>query len=405
MENLKIFTDNIEKEALDQIHRLLSQDAFSDAKIRIMPDVHAGKGCVIGFTGDLGNKVIPSIVGVDIGCGILVAQIGTCNIDYKKLDDFIHAQIPSGFSVNKTSLVPFDLKQLRCYSSLRNIEWVENSIGSLGGGNHFIEIDEGEDKMKYLTIHTGSRNLGSQVAEIYQMRADEICNHHLLERKKKREELILQYKEEGRMREIQGALALLEKEFKAKEETENILYDLAYLEGKEREDYLFDMKLCQEFALLNRFNIAERIFSYMGWDLSHYFESVHNYISFTDNIIRKGSISANFGEKLIIPINMRDGCIIGYGKGNDDWNRSAPHGAGRIMSRSKAASTIKLDDYQDSMKGIYTTSVNKETIDESPFAYKSMKEIIEHIKPSVAIERIIKPVYNFKASEKPEWSK
>ena len=274
-------TDNIDDKAVEQINLLLEQDAFKNSKIRIMPDVHAGKGCVIGFTGDLGLKVIPNIVGVDIGCGMFCANLGKIDIDYKRLDDFINANIPSGMNVNEIRLVDFDLTRLRCFKSLKNLEWVENSLGSLGGGNHFIEIDESDDGEKYLVIHTGSRNLGVQVADFYQDLADQLVNHDLEGYYKKRDEILTTYKELGKEREIETALKELKKESEVSKEV--IPYELAYLEGNNREDYLHDMKICQEFAVLNRLTIAKRIAEYMGWNIDNYFESVHNYISFDDN--------------------------------------------------------------------------------------------------------------------------
>ncbi len=403
MKDLKIFTDNIDEKAVSQINLLLEQDAFKNSKVRIMPDVHAGKGCVIGFTGDLGNKVIPNIVGVDIGCGMFCANLGKIEIDFKKLDQFIHENIPSDMNVNETKLVDFDLTRLYCYDKLKNYQWIENSVGSLGGGNHFIEIDVADDGDKYLVIHSGSRNLGTQVADYYQDLADQICNHNLLDYERKRKEILTTYKELGKAQEIQSALIKLREELE--ENKHNIPYELAYLEGKERDSYLHDMKLCQDFAVLNRYTIAKRISDFMGWDLSHYFESVHNYISFEDNIVRKGAISAKKNEQVIIPINMRDGCIIGIGKGNDDWNNSAPHGAGRIMSRAKAMEMIHLEEYKKSMENIYTTSVTEETKDESPFVYKSIDEILKHIVSTVEVIKIVKPIYNFKASEVPIWKK
>lgn len=403
MKNLKIFTDNIDEKAVAQIDLLLEQEAFKDSKVRIMPDVHAGKGCVIGFTGNLCNKVIPNIVGVDIGCGMFCANLGKIEIDYKQLDEFINNNIPSGMRVNETKMADFDLKQLYCYDKLKHYQWVENSVGSLGGGNHFIEIDESEDGEKYLVIHSGSRNLGSQVADYYQDLADQICNHDLIDYQNKKNEVLITYKQSGREKEIQTTLIALQKEF---EQNKNrIPYELAYLDGEYREAYLHDMKLCQEFAVLNRYTMATTIANYMGWNILEHFESVHNYISFEDNIVRKGAISAKKGEKVIIPINMRDGCIIGLGKGNEDWNNSAPHGAGRVMSRAQAMKIIDLEDYKKSMENIYSTSVTEETKEEAPFVYKSIEEILEHIVPTVEVTKIIKPVYNFKASEKPSLKK
>lgn len=395
MKNIKIFTNNIDEKAIEQIDLLLKQEAFKNSKIRIMPDVHIGKGCVIGFTGDLGDKVIPNIVGVDIGCGMFCADLGTIDIDLKKLDEFINNNIPNGMNVNENKMAEFDLKRLYCYDKLKNIEWIENSIGSLGGGNHFIEIDIADDNHKYLVIHSGSRNLGVQVAEYYQDLAHRICNYDLLGYEKKRNEILTTYKKIGKAKEIQKALTELNK--KAEENQNIIPYELAYLENEQRNAYLHDMKLCQEFAILNRYTIAEIIANYMEWNIDNYFESIHNYISFDDNIVRKGAISAKKDEQIIIPINMRDGCIIGIGKGNDDWNNSAPHGAGRIMSRMQAKKSVNLEEYKKSMKNIYTTSVTEETKDEAPCVYKSMEEILEHIVPTVEVLKIIKPIYNFKS--------
>lgn len=404
MKDLKIFTKNIEQEAIEQIDLLLNQEAFKDSKIRIMPDVHAGKGCVIGFTGDLGEKVIPNIVGVDIGCGMLCVELGDIDLDLEKLDKVIHEFVPSGFNVHDERKYKFvELEQLKCYRELKNTKRLERSIGTLGGGNHFIEVDVDENNNKYLVIHTGSRNLGKQVAEYYQELANQLCNYNIAEYKEKQRELIKIYKEQGRKKYIQSALEELKKDYQIS--SNNIPKDLAYLEGQYREDYLHDMKICQDFAILNRMCIAKTILCYL-WNRMEVdsrnwksFETIHNYISFEDNIVRKGAISARKGEKVLIPMNMRDGCIIGIGKGNDDWNQSAPHGAGRIMSRMKAKETFNLDEYKESMKGIYTTSVNEETIDEAPFVYKPMQEIIDCIGDTVDIIKIIKPIYNFKAGE------
>ena len=402
MKNLKIFTKNIDEEALKQINELLDQDAFKDSKVRIMPDVHAGKGCVIGFTGDLGNKVIPNIVGVDIGCGMLCIELGNVELDLEKIDNIIRKYVPSGRNVHEKTQSKFvDLKKLYCLKELKNNnDFLERSLGTLGSGNHFIEVDKDEDNNKYLVIHTGSRNLGKQVASIYQNKAVEYCSYKK-EMQEEKEKIKLEYKKQGRKSEITAALIDVEKKYEGKTK---LPIDLCFLEGKLREDYLHDMKLCQEFAKMNRLCIAKQIlFNYFNIDnLDNnfkYFETIHNYISFEDNIIRKGAIAARSNERVLIPMNMRDGCIIGIGKGNDDWNKSAPHGAGRIMSRNKAKEVVKIDEYRKSMNGIYTTSVNKDTIDEAPMVYKPMQEIVDCIKDTVEIEKIIKPIYNFKASE------
>ena len=402
MKNLKIFTENIEQEALDQINTLMEQPAFSDCKVRIMPDVHAGAGCVIGFTADLGDKVIPNIVGVDIGCGMLTVNLGKIDIDYAMLDDVIRKRVPCGREVHEPSSiyrpkVRFPkLQELRCYRELKDSKRLERSIGTLGGGNHFIEIDEGTDGTKYLVIHTGSRNLGKQVADYYQNLAVELMQgkDELLA---KQEQLIAEYKAQGRKKEIQAAIKELHRAYRPKDI--DIPKPLCYLTGKYREDYLNDMKICQEFAQLNRVHISLAIMEGMGWSPVSVFETIHNYIEFETNMVRKGAISAKAGEKLLIPINMRDGCIVGVGKGNDDWNQSAPHGAGRIMSRMKAREVVSLDTFREAMDGIFTTSVCAETVDEAPMVYKSMDEIVKNIEGTVDILEIIKPVYNFKASE------
>ena len=395
MADLKIFTENIEETARKQINTLLEQSAFKDCKIRIMPDVHAGSGCVIGFTGNLGDKVIPNIVGVDIGCGMQTVELGDINIDFEKLDKVIHDNVPSGFNVHENPVVEFPkLNELYCYDELRNKERIVCSIGTLGGGNHFIEVDIDEDNNKYLIIHSGSRNLGKQVANIYQELAIKTIRNVNISQKQNK--IIEEYKANGREKEISTAIKQLKREYK---DYYDIPKELCYLENENREKYLHDMKICQEFAVMNRTWISNIILSAMGLNEVDRFETIHNYIDHDNNIVRKGAVSAYKGERLIIPINMRDGCIIGIGKGNQDWNYSAPHGAGRVMSRMEAKRSVSMDDFEKSMKGIYTTSVNQSTIDESPMAYKPMQEIIDCIGDTVEIERIIKPVYNFKASD------
>lgn len=405
MANLKIFTDNIEDQAREQIDLLLSQEAFADCKVRIMPDVHAGTGCVIGFTADLGDKVIPNIVGVDIGCGVLCVRLGKLEIDLEKLDKYIKDNVPSGMEVHAEKDEKYEykyeyangfIKELYCYDQLRNKDRLALSLGTLGGGNHFIEIDEDEEGNKYLVIHTGSRNLGKQVAEIYQQIAYENCNTNKVE--EQRREIIKRLKAEGRQREIQAELAKFDKETK-----DYIPKDLCYLEGKNMQDYLHDMEICQKFATSNRWNIAtiimKEIFYQSPTQVLDIIESVHNYLDFTDHIVRKGAIRAKDKEMVIIPLNMRDGCIIGVGKGNEDWNNSAPHGAGRLMSRMEARRELKVEDFEKAMNGIYTTTADESTIDESPMAYKNAQEIINAIGDTVEIIKIIKPIYSFKASD------
>ena len=414
--NVKIYTDYIEDSASEQIKELLSIDVFSRCKIRIMPDVHAGAGCVIGFTGDLGDKVIPNIVGVDIGCGILV-QPFVCrgDIDYHALNEFILHHIPSGRNYRDSHYAPLPqiymevyreaknlIKQLRCYRELKETKRLNASIGSLGGGNHFIELDKDEGGMTYLVVHTGSRNLGKQVAQIYQKLAVK-CQSGWAELMEEQNRMIAEYKAAGRKDELQDVIRQLHNSFKMRKPS--ISPDLSYLEGDYREDYLHDMRLCQQWAKMNRSLIAGLIMDYFIQqgcvdakpdDLA--FESVHNYIG-DDNIIRKGAIAAYEGQKCIIPLNMRDGSLVCIGKGNTDWNCSAPHGAGRIMSRSQAFKAISLDDYRASMQGIYSECLSEETRDESAMVYKSKDEIIRNIRDTVSIVNVIKPVYNFKAAE------
>ena len=394
--NLKIFTSNVEQKAIDQIDLLLSQEPFKDCKVRIMPDVHAGKGCVIGFTADLGNKVIPNIVGVDIGCGMLTVNLGNIDIDYKELDKYIRSNIPSGRNVRETVLEDTNLKDFKCYKSLKEYDWIKKSLGTLGGGNHFIEIDEDKNGIKYLIIHTGSRNLGKQVAELYQDKA--ISNfYYSSDFYKEFEEIKQKLIKEKRQSEISSTLIKLKDKYKKL--NSSIPKELCYLENEDRDDYLFDMSLSQKYALKNRELIGELICSYLKVKPKDKYHTIHNYINFEDNIVRKGSISARKGEKVIIPMNMRDGCIVALGKGNDDWNNSAPHGAGRLFSRRDAKKLFSLDEYKKSMDGIYTTSISNFTIDEAPMAYKKPQEIIDNIKDTVEVIDIIKPVYNFKAPE------
>lgn len=389
MKNLKIFAKTIDEKAQSQIDTLMEQKAFAECKVRIMPDVHAGAGCVIGFTADLGEKVIPNIVGVDIGCGMLTASIGSGNLDFSKLDKIIHEKVPAGMTAHNEPVSSFPFAELRCWKDMKNKDWIERSLGTLGGGNHFIEVDVSCNGEKYLVIHTGSRNLGKQVAEYYQSLAIQRFYSKVQDSK----ELIARLKSEGRAREISNVLKQLKTSNKdAPPKT------LCYLEGKERDDYLHDMWWCQLYARKNRNIIADIICANMSIDIRNSFETVHNYID-GNNMVRKGAVSAQLGEKLLIPINMRDGCIVGEGLGNEDWNCSAPHGAGRIMSRTIAKKEIQLEEYKKSMDGVYTSSVDMDTLDEAPQAYKPIEEILECIKDTVRVLEIIKPVYNFKASE------
>ena len=412
--DVKIFTDNIEESAIEQIKRLMSIDMFSGCKVRIMPDVHAGAGCVIGFTGDLGDRVIPNIVGVDIGCGIWVQPFQCLKpIDYHAFHEYILRVIPSGRNHRSEEYMPLPqksmeryseaksiIRQIRCYRELNDVKRLDKSIGSLGGGNHFIELDKDEQGMYYLAVHTGSRNLGKQVAEIYQKLAVK-CQSGWAEMMEEQNRLIDEYKRAGRKSELQDVIRNLHNSFKMRKPT--IPPELSYLEGCFREDYLHDMRLCQRWAVINRKLIVDLLLDFLIQEgyievSSEAFESVHNYIG-DDNIIRKGAISARKGEKCIIPMNMRDGSLICIGKGNEDWNSSAPHGAGRIMSRSQAFKQVNMNDFAQSMNGIYSETITEATKDESPMVYKSMTEILGNITDTVEVVNMIKPIFNYKAAE------
>ncbi len=385
----------VEDEAIEQIRRMCDYDFTSGSKIRIMPDVHAGKGCTIGTTMTITDKAVPNIVGVDIGCGMYTVELGQVNIDFEKVDEAAHF-IPGGRDVWEGRMERFDLTGLCCYRNLKNTKRLERSLGTLGGGNHFIEIDASSDGTKYLVIHSGSRNLGKQVAEYYQQLAIDL-NSGKEDYFKKKDELILTYKEQGRRAEIQTALKAMEKEWQAKEPT--IPADLCYLYDSYLEDYLHDVEICQQFAKRSRERMAQIILEHTGMAALSAFHTIHNYIDTEEMILRKGAISAHKDELVLIPINMRDGSVLARGKGNPDWNFSAPHGAGRIMSRAKARETLDPEEYKMTMEGIYTTSVNEATIDEAPMAYKSLADIIGDIRESVDVVEILKPIYNFKASD------
>lgn len=393
-----VYTDIIEETATEQIRQLCDQSFVEGCSIRIMPDVHAGTGCVIGFTADLGQRVIPSIVGVDIGCGMLTVELGKEPIDCAKLDAVIREYIPAGSIVHESPAAEFPkLKELLIYDKLKNISWIENSLGTLGGGNHFIEVDVDDAGMHYLVIHTGSRNLGKQVAEYYQELAYDILFGKFHDEKQRRA-LIAEYKASGRTAELEQAL----KNFQAKMQEDCIPRNLCYLTGEARDAYLHDMKICQEYAFMNRQMIADRILTNLlgrGVDTFHSFQTIHNYIDHASNIIRKGAVSAKKGEQLLIPINMRDGSLLCIGKGNPEWNCSAPHGAGRLFSRGAARQNFTVEAYAKEMNGIYTTSVSEETLDECPMAYKPMESIISNVEPTVEIVKVIRPVYNFKAGK------
>ncbi len=385
----------VEEEAIGQIRRMCDYEFTEGSRIRIMPDVHAGKGCTIGTTMTVIDKAVPNVVGVDIGCGMYTVELGKAPVDFEKLDEAAH-YIPSGMNTWDERKEHFNLTALACFRDLKQARRLERSLGTLGGGNHFIEIDEAADGTKYLVIHSGSRNLGKQVAEHYQQLAIELnrgIDDYLLQR----DEIIRTLKEQGRKDEIQEALKNLKWD-KYRKET-SIPEDLCFLYGRHLEAYLHDVEICQQFARRNREKMAEILLERTGIAGGEAFHTIHNYIDTEEMILRKGAIAAHKGEKVLIPINMRDGSVLAVGKGNPEWNYSAPHGAGRLMSRKAAKTTLSLEEYEASMKGIYTTSVNRATLDEAPMAYKSLEDIIDVIRESVDVIDVMKPVYNFKASD------
>ncbi|WP_026504192.1 RNA-splicing ligase RtcB [Butyrivibrio sp. NC3005] len=385
----------VEDEAIEQIRRMCDYPMTQGSKIRIMPDVHAGKGCTIGTTMTIIDKAVPNVVGVDIGCGMYTVNLGKQKIDLEKLD-MAAFTIPCGREVWEGRIEKFDLTELKCYRQLNDTKRLERSLGTLGGGNHFIEVDRAGDGTQYLIIHSGSRNLGKQVAEIYQSLAVDL-NKGIGEYLEARDELIKTYKEQGRRKEIQAALKELYNK-KYHEESTTMPEDLCYLSGKYLEDYLHDVEICQRFAKRNREKMSEILLTKTGLAAGESFHTIHNYIDTEEMILRKGSIAAHKGEKVLIPINMRDGSVLAIGKGNPEWNYSAPHGAGRLMSRTAAKTNLSMEEYKEAMKGIYTSSVCEATIDEAPMAYKSLDDIIDVIKESVDIIDVMKPIYNFKAS-------
>ncbi|MBS6474857.1 MAG: RtcB family protein [Clostridiales bacterium] len=389
------YTDELEPTAYAQIESVCNEEAFAESKIRIMPDVHAGKGCTIGTTMTVVDKVVPNMVGVDIGCGMYTVDLGKADIDLEAFDRAAHC-IPCGRRVWEGRQEHFDLTVLRCCRNLKDTKRLERSIGTLGGGNHFIEIDADAEGNQYLIIHSGSRNLGTQVAEFYQNMAIDL-NIGKEEYFKQRDEIIRAYKEDGRKSDIQAALKAIAGEWEAKELT--MPRELCYLYGAFMEDYLHDINICQQFAARNREKMAEILLDKAGLTGRAAFHTIHNYIDVEERVLRKGSVSAKKGERLLIPINMRDGSLICTGKGNAEWNCSAPHGAGRLMSRSAAFERLTMEEYKEQMKGVYTTCVNAATLDESPMAYKNMDEIVANIAPTAEIIAHIKPIYNFKAAE------
>lgn len=381
-----IFAETFEHEAFEQVKKLANFEAYEDQRIRIMPDAHAGKGCTVGTTMTISDKVTPNLVGVDIGCGMLTVRLRDTEIDFKKLDAVIKSKVPCGFEVHEQSLVKFDFSKLRCKKF--DLGRASKSIGSLGGGNHFIEVGIAEkSKDIYLIIHSGSRKLGGDICKYYQDLAFQNTN----EMSKVVKNTIDKLKREGREKEIDAEIKKIKKPVTDK--------DLAYLTGSDFDNYMNDMAIVQEFASVNRQMIARIILDNVGLKEKDRFETIHNYIDFRRMILRKGAVSAEEMELLLIPINMRDGSLLCLGKGNHNWNYSAPHGAGRLMSRSKAKEMLSMDEFTESMKDVYTTSVVVETLDEAPQAYKSMDEIVNAISDTVNIIDVIKPLYNFKATK------
>nr|WP_295677691.1 RtcB family protein [uncultured Intestinibacter sp.] len=371
----EVFTENIDKETISQIKQLLDQEFVKNSNIRVMPDCHKGAGCVIGTTMTIKDKIVPNLVGVDIGCGVLCVELGDIDLNLDKIDDFIKNNIPHGFNINNKAVVDYidEILKIRCINNIKKKpEEFNRALGSLGGGNHFIEIDKDDFNNKYLVIHSGSRNLGLQVAKHYQDVGYNNLNYNNSEYEEKSKEII----------------------------ESKIPKDLCYVQGQDLDDYLHDMDIVQRYASKNRELMAEKIVEFIGLDYEslNKFESIHNYIEVDKYMLRKGAISAYEGEDVLIPINMRDGVIIGKGKGNPNWNYSAPHGAGRILSRAEAKNKIHMNDYKASMKDIFTTCVNVSTLDEAPQAYKPIEEIINNITDTVDIKKIIKPIYNFKSN-------
>lgn len=380
---IKIYAETLEDVALEQIRELGNFEPYQNSKIRIMPDCHAGAGCTIGTTMEIKDKITPNLVGVDIGCGMLTIKLSGNNIDLKKLDVVINEFIPSGFNIHSEKKAEFDFDKL--IAKKLNIERAKLSLGSLGGGNHFIEVGKNSKEELFLVIHSGSRNIGGQVAKYHQ----NIAVNNLTDNSEEREDLIIKLKNQGRQKDIPKELKKIKKPL--------INKNLAYLVGDDFNNYMNDMELMQKYAALNRRTIASIILERAGLTEDYSFETIHNYIDFKRMILRKGAVSAESGEILVIPINMSDGSIIAKGKGNEDWNYSAPHGAGRLMGRKKAHKSLDLDTFKKQMKDVYSTSVMAETLDEAPNAYKPIDEIIRAIGEAVDIIDIIKPIYNFKA--------
>ena len=389
----KVFTDNMDELSVEQITKLCNQDFIQGSKIRIMPDVHSGAGCTIGTTMTIKDKVVPNLVGVDIGCGMETIAIKEKVIDFEKFDNLIYEKIPAGINIRKDMhkyASEIELEELRCFYNISHVR-AGRSIGTLGGRNHFIEVDRDDDGNLYIVIHSGSRHLGKEAAQYYQEEAYKQLNGCT---KRDIDKVILDLKNSGRQAEIPAVIENLRNNV-----TSEIPQELAYVSDYLFDDYIHDMKIIQKFAVLNRKAIADELVQGLGLTVEDEFTTIHNYIDTESMILRKGAVSARLGERLLIPINMRDGSLICTGKGNPDWNYSAPHGAGRILSRGQAKKRFTVEEFQETMGGIYTTSVNDETLDECPMAYKAMDEIMNNIKPTADIVKVIRPIYNFKAGK------
>lgn len=389
----KIFTDVVDQTSIAQVVALCNQEFTAGSRIRLMPDIHAGAGCTVGTTMTIQDKVVPNLVGVDIGCGMETIRIRESHMELQKLDKLIYEKIPSGFSIRDKAhryLGQVNLGELCCAKHIDMLR-AEKSIGTLGGGNHFIEVDKDEEGSIYIVVHSGSRHLGLEVAKYYQeegYRALNQTDDESIER------FIAEMKSQGRQKEISKAL----KKLKHTKRT-SIPREMAYVSGALFEQYIHDMQIVQRFAELNRQAMMDEMVKGMKLHVEEQFTTIHNYIDTDSMILRKGAVSAGLGERLLIPINMRDGSLVCTGKGNEDWNCSAPHGAGRLMSRSEAKQSFTVSEFKKQMSGVFTTSVGSSTLDECPMAYKNMKDIVDNIEPTAVIERIIKPIYNFKAGD------
>ncbi len=387
----KIFTDVVDNASVSQVIELCNQEFAAGSRIRLMPDIHAGAGCTVGTTMTVRDKIVPNLVGVDIGCGMEVIRIREEYIEPQKLDKLIYEKIPSGFSVRSKPhrfLDMVDLDALCCIDHI-NRPRAEKSMGTLGGGNHFIEADKDDEGHIYIVVHSGSRHLGLEVAKYYQEEGYKVLNHS---DDASLQQVIAEMKRAGKQKDIEKTL----KKLKNVKQTA-VPRELAYVTGELFERYIHDMKIVQQYAALNRQAMIDEIVKGMKFHAEEQFTTIHNYIDTDNMILRKGAVSAQKGEKLLIPINMRDGSLICEGKGNEDWNCSAPHGAGRLMSRAAAKQSFTVSEFKKQMTGVYTTSVNKGTLDECPMAYKGMQDILDNIGPTAEVLKIIRPIYNFKA--------